>query len=140
VPNPSQFDADSDLLGDHCDHGDSDGDGYPDEDEARHIGTRADYPCGIEWPSNMFDSGLSLNKLDIQDVISFVAPVRRLDTDDQSTRYDARWDVSPGPTSPFASWINIIDITTLLNGTTGSPPMFGGARAFSKACPMPPPA
>lgn len=31
------------------------------------------------WPSNVFDTGLSANKLDIQD-ISFVAPVRRLDT------------------------------------------------------------
>jgi len=107
------------------------------------IGTDPDQACGINgWPSDLTDDGLSANKLDVQDIISFIAPLRRLDTsppDDPA--YSARWDLNPGPGGSFLNHINIGDITTVLNGTPGSPaypPMFGGPRAFGKVCPFPP--
>jgi hypothetical protein len=37
-------------------------------------------------------------------------------------------------------FISIFDITTILNGTPGSPaypPMFAGPRAFGRTCPLP---
>jgi hypothetical protein len=127
-------------VGDHCDPGDADGDGYSDQNEARFIGTRADYPCGVEWPSNLFNGAGSANELDLQDVLSFVVPTRRLDTNPPPppSNYSARWDLVPGPIFPFPKWINITDLTALVNGTTGSPPMFGGQRAYNQMCPQPP--
>jgi len=99
-------------------------------------------PCGEDgWPSDVFSSGLSLNKLDIQDLISFVAPTRRLDKSPGQTGFSKEWDMTPGPNSPFPNFISIFDLTTLLNGVPGSPaypPMFGGPRAFGKDCPFPP--
>jgi hypothetical protein len=137
IPNPLQQNADGDTLGDHCDPGDSDGDGYPDQNEARFIGTRADKPCGVDWPSNLDNSGTSFNKLDVQDLVSFVAPVRRLDSSPPSSAYHPRWDLLPGR-GALAFWINIQDLTSLLGGPTGNPPMFSNTRAFGKVCPFAP--
>jgi hypothetical protein len=107
------------------------------EGQAR-IGTNRGYPCGNPgWPSDIQSTGLSANKLDIQDVVSFTSPVRHLDKSPPNPLYSTRWDLSPGP-APFANWINIADITTLLFATTGNPAMFNGTRAFNKTCPMPP--
>jgi hypothetical protein len=116
---------------------DFDGDEYTDDNEALKIGTNAGYPCGGNgWPSDVFSSGGSANKLNIQDVLSFVIPVRHYDTSPPSSSYDARWDLVPGPTIPFPAHINIVDITALVNGTTGNPPMFNSTRAFDQTCPL----
>jgi hypothetical protein len=64
--------------------------------------------------------------VDINDVLSFIAPVRRLDTSPGESGYDARWDIVPGP-GLFADTVNMEDLTTLI---TFSPPMFSGERAF----------
>jgi hypothetical protein len=120
---------------------DFDGDGYTDDNEALKIGTNPGYPCGIAgWPSDLLSAGLSENKLDVQDIISFIAPVRRLDSSPSPTsNYLARWDLTPGANFPFTNHISIFDITTMLNGVVGSPaypPMLGGPRAFGKDCPL----
>jgi hypothetical protein len=120
---------------------DCDGDGYVDTDEAV-IGTNAGYPCGgTGWPSDLWVQDASANTLDIQDILSFIAPTRLLDTSPgQGSLYDPRWDLAPGPNTPFTDHINIVDITTIFVGDAGSPaypPMFGGARALGLACPVP---
>jgi len=123
--------------------GDDDNDGYSDVNEGA-IGTSPTDPCGYDgWPSNVFDTSPSDNKLDVQDIISFIAPVRRLDTSPPGppSNYHPRWDLSPGPNPPFPNHISIYDITTMLNGVPGSPAypqMLGGPRAFGKECPFPP--
>jgi hypothetical protein len=117
---------------------DFDQDGYTDENEALFIGTNPGYPCGIGgWPSNLNDGGGSANRLDILDVTSFVAPVRHFDRSPDDPGFSARWDIKPGPTG-FPKYINITDVTTLVAGPTGNPPMLNGARAFGKDCPLPP--
>jgi hypothetical protein len=61
--------------------------------------------------------------------------VRYLDTSPgDGSVYDERWDLSPGASFPFTKYINIQDITTLTNGSTGYPPMFGGLTAFGRSC------
>jgi glucose/arabinose dehydrogenase/plastocyanin len=134
--NPSQSDLDLDASGDSCDT-DDDSDGYTDTDEAS-IGTGPLAPCGINgWPSNLNDAGDSANRLDILDVTSFVAPLRRFERSPGDPGFDSRWDIRPGA-SGFPKWINITDITTLTAGPTGNPPMLNGARAFGRDCPFPP--
>jgi hypothetical protein len=142
VANPGQGDADNDGTGDHCDSGDFDGDGYTDEEEARFIGTTPGYPCGFAgWPSNVWDEVPSFNELDISDVTSFMAPTRRLDTSPGDDGFVSRYDLTPGPLFPTGKHINIQDLTTLFNGSAGSPaypPMFHPNRAFGRVCPQPP--
>src|SRR5437899_4055754 len=59
---------------------DTGGDGWSDSDEAL-IGTDPAWPCGnTGWPADLLSSGASANKLDLLDMASFVAPVRRLGT------------------------------------------------------------
>jgi hypothetical protein len=145
VQTREDFDGVLDNDGCHDSPGDDyDLDGYSDENEALKIGTNPAYSCGFAgWPSDLLSTGLSANKLDVQDIISFIAPLRRLDTSPPGppSNYLARWDLAPGPNVPFPSFISIFDITTMLNGTPESPaypPMFGGPRAFGKECPFPP--
>ena len=66
-------------------------------------------------------------KVDLSDVASFLAPMRRVSTSLGQAGFDARWDISPG-SGIFQSTINIQDITAL---ATVAPPMFGGAKAFN---------
>jgi hypothetical protein len=102
------------------------------------IGTSSKDPCGIDgWPSNLNDGGISFNRLDILDVTSFVAPVRRFDTSPGDFGFDSRWDIGPGA-GGLTEFINILDVTTLVSGPTGNPPMLNGARAFGRDCPFPP--
>jgi len=81
--------------------------------------------------------GTSTNKLNVQDIIAFINPKRILDTSPGHPNFNSRFDLSPGK-GAFAQWINIQDITALLNGTTAFPPMFANARAFDKTCPWTP--
>ncbi|HSP55100.1 MAG TPA: hypothetical protein VLS25_05880, partial [Dehalococcoidia bacterium] len=60
----------------------------------------------------------------------FVAPVRRIDTSPGNPNYSQRWDLVPGR-GLFPNWIAINDLTALLSGASGMPPMFGGTRAFN---------
>jgi hypothetical protein len=80
--------------------------------------------------------GLQPNTLNIQDLGSFVVPVRRLGTSPGDPGFSARWDLVPGTT--LGKYINLTDIATLITGSTGYPPMFGGARAYGRTCPLPP--
>jgi hypothetical protein len=133
------FDGVLDADGCHDSPGnDFDGDGYTDDVEALFIGTNAGYPCGnAGWPSDLDSQPLSFNELDIFDLTSFIAPLRRLDTSPPAAAFSPRWDLTPG-TSGFGKHINILDVTTLLGGKTGNPPMFGNTRAFGKVCPLAP--
>ncbi len=122
---------------------DFDGDGYADDVEALNIGTNAGYPCGINgWPSNLFDNPNgavpTVNELTIQDILSFVAPVRHFGTSPPNSLYDKRWDLLPGP-GTLGDYINIQDlIATIAQTPTGYPPMLNGVRAFGQSCPLPP--
>jgi hypothetical protein len=115
---------------------DSDGDGYTNGEEA-HIGTMWNAPCGTDgWPSDLVDAGQSSNKLDVQDMTSFVAPVRRISSSPGDAAYDARWDLVPGGT--VGGQISSTDMAALTFGASGYPPMFAGERAFGKTCPSSP--
>jgi hypothetical protein len=112
---------------------DDDNDGFKDDDEQQHIGTGSLQRCGMHgWPADLYGEGASANTLDIQDLTSFVSPVRRLGTNPGDFGYDPRWNLQPGST--FGPAIGISDLTALLGGTTGNPPMFGGEAAFGKTC------
>ena len=77
------------------------------------------------WPADL-SAGASANKVDLADVLSFVSPVRRLNTSPGDANYDVRWDLTPGA-GAFPETINMQDLTALV---TVTPPMFGGPRAF----------
>jgi hypothetical protein len=125
-------DNDNDGLDDDQDN-DDDNDGYKDEDESNYIGTNAKNRCGAQgWPSDLYTGGASYNTLTVQDLLSFVAPVRRLQTDPGDPAFDPRWDLLPGP--QFGSTISIQDLTSLIAGPTAYPPMFNGQRAFGRTC------
>lgn len=80
----------------------------------------------------------STNRLNVVDLTSFLAPVRRLDTSPGHSNFDQRWNLVPGR-GLFANWIAVNDLTALLAGPTGFPPMLGGAKAFNgPSCPFPP--
>jgi hypothetical protein len=119
---------------------DCDGDGYTGTQEGSIFtpSTNRDQdPCGTDgWPANPFDAPGNANRLDIQDIVSFVAVVRRLDTSPGDVAFDARWDLVPGP-SGGAKHTNIQDITALVAGPTAFPSMFESTRAFEKTCPWP---
>jgi hypothetical protein len=116
---------------------DMDNDGFLKAVE-QYIGTLPDDPCGQNaWPADIFSADMSVNKVDIQDVTNYLAPVRMLDSNvDGSPVGDNRWDLSPGNGGVFPYDINIQDITQIIIST---PPMLEGARAFSgPSCPYAP--
>jgi hypothetical protein len=99
-----------------------------------NIGTETLNNCGSDgWPSNINNSAGTEDELDIFDLTVFLGPMRRLDTSPTSASYNVRWDLTPGR-GGLGAWINIQDITTLLGGVTGNPPMFNNTRAFGKFC------
>jgi hypothetical protein len=80
----------------------------------------------------------SNNRITVNDLTSFLAPVRRLDTSEGDADFDRRWDLVPGP-GPFADDIAVNDLTSLIAGKSGNPPMMNGIRAFNgPSCPWPP--
>jgi hypothetical protein len=83
------------------------------------------------WPSDFASGGLpnSTDKITLTDITSFTALPRKLGTSPSTQNFIRRWDVVPGP-GLFGTYINLNDLTALINGTTGSPPMFG-ERAFN---------
>jgi hypothetical protein len=119
---------------------DTDSDGYTDGNELVYIGTGTNDPCGNDgWPSDLFAStpgGFQYNTLNVQDIGSFIAPVRRMNTSPGDTNFDARWDLVPGST--VGGYIGAPDIAATFTGATGYPPMLNGQRAFGQTCPFPP--
>jgi hypothetical protein len=129
--NPSQANNDSDAYGDDCDT-DDDNDGYADTAETS-IGTGGLSRCGTAgWPSDFVSGGVpdSTNRVNVLDLTSFLAPVRHFNTSPPEPEYADRWDLIPGA-GLFTKVINVTDLTSLIAGTSGYPPMLGGARAFN---------
>jgi hypothetical protein len=139
--NSSQSNMDGDTEGDACDAED-DGDGFTDAAEAWVVTNPLDN-CGSHtasppiysqaWPADIFSTTgavpTTTNKVTIQDLTSYVAPIRRINTDPgppADPGYHVRWDILPGG-GIFSKDINIQDITTLV---TVAPLMFNNVRAF----------
>jgi glucose/arabinose dehydrogenase len=117
---------------------DCDGDGYKGsaEDHVFSPAARGDQDaCGSSrWPADLVGSGLSANKLTIQDIGSYVVPIRYINTDVGTHAGDVRWDVVPGTT--FGDFdINVADLASV---SMVYPPMYGMTRAFNgRICPWP---
>ncbi|HSP55541.1 MAG TPA: hypothetical protein VLS25_08130, partial [Dehalococcoidia bacterium] len=74
------------------------------------------------------------NRVEILDVTSFLAPVRRIDTSPGNPAFSARYDLEPGR-GVLTEYINVVDLARLI---TFAPPMLG-VRAFGgPSCPYPP--
>ncbi|HSP55517.1 MAG TPA: sialidase family protein [Dehalococcoidia bacterium] len=121
---------------------DCDGDGYTGSAESSIFApaTAADqYPCGPDgWPSDLFSAPPGDNRVTVLDLTSFLAPVRRLNTNPGDSGFSRRWDLTPGA-GAFPSDINLSDMTALLAGPTAFPPILAGARALGgPPCPWPP--
>jgi hypothetical protein len=118
-------------------YGDNDGDGYINSRED-HVGTGESDPCGgTGWPSDLVSGGFAPNTFNVQDLASFVTPVRQMGKSPGDPGFSARWDLVPG-TSIGGAHINVMDISATVTGVTGYPPMLDGQRAFGQTCPFPP--
>jgi hypothetical protein len=130
--NPSQANWDADALGDACE--DTDDDGYIDSDEA-HVGTAPGVQCGFNgWPADLWSAGWSGNRVDVQDIVSFLVPTRIIDTSPGNPNYDVRWDLVPGSGGVLTQDINVQDIISII---ILRPPMLGGEKALGQDCPGP---
>ena len=115
---------------------DCDGDGFIGATET-HVTTSDQDPCGGNgWPSDLVPGPWQPNTLNIEDLGSFLMPVRRLGTSAGDAAFDIRWDLMPGSTG--GPTIDIADLAAMINGPSGYPPMFGGLRAYGKTCPYAP--
>jgi hypothetical protein len=102
-----------------------------------HVGTEHTDPCGqTAWPADLVSTGMSTNDIDIQDIGSYVAPIRRINTSPPSDPgFNVRWDLVPG-SGGLGEHINIQDMAEI---SMLYPPMLEGARAFNgPACPYAP--
>ncbi|MEK6967075.1 MAG: NosD domain-containing protein [Nanoarchaeota archaeon] len=153
ISNPNQKNTDKEIqlndtaapffigdnIGDVCDP-DWDNDGFNNTNEVL-IGTNPFDPCGIDgWPADFVNGSIpnSTNRITIADVTSFLAPIRRMNTNLNESPDNKRWDLVPGK-GLFTTDINIQDLTSLIAGPTAFPPMLGGAKAFNgPECPIPP--
>jgi hypothetical protein len=114
---------------------DMDNDGY-DKATEQHVGTNTTDPCGNDgWPADLVGGIFSENRVNIQDLGSYLGPVRYINTNVGTNPGDVRWDVVPGR-GGLGNDINIIDLGNIVSL---KPPMFGGASAFNgPSCPYPP--
>jgi len=86
----------------------------------------------LGWPADLKGSSLSNNRVTVEDLASFVAPVRYYNSNVGTRPGDRRWDLAPG--SGFMTKdINIQDISTLLS----VPPMLGKRALGGPYCPWP---
>jgi hypothetical protein len=120
---------------------DQDGDGFTDEAE-RHVGTNPLGRCGVggvqgdppsaAWPSDFIHGGVpdSTDLINIVDLTSFIAPIRRFDTEPSDQGFASRWDLVPGA-STGNNWIDIIDLVSPFAGSSGYPPMTSGTPVFN---------
>jgi len=90
------------------------------------------------WPSDLASGAFSGNKINIQDLSSFVSPIRYLNQNVGTDPMDVRFDLVPGST--VGAHINVADLAAITSGVSGFPPMLGvGVRAFGgPLCPTPP--
>jgi hypothetical protein len=98
-----------------------------------NVGTNSLDACGInDWPGDL-TSGMppldSTDRINVLDITSFLAPTRHFNTNPDDAAYDARWDIVPGR-DLFTSWINVLDLTTLMVVKPPAPPYNGTMRAF----------
>jgi hypothetical protein len=94
-------------------------------------------PAPVGWPSDLRgESAFSANKVNVTDLGSFIAPVRRFNTDVGAFPGNQRWDLKPG-SGIFPADINIEDLGVLLTAKTGFPPMLEGGRGYLSDCPWP---
>jgi hypothetical protein len=88
------------------------------------------YPWG--WPADVYRQGASQLKINIQDITSYIAPIRRLNTSPWQNGFDVRWDLQPGKGVIYSTWINILDLTTLFVSPYPTiPPFYGVIRPFN---------
>jgi hypothetical protein len=95
--------------------------------------TAAQPPNSSVWPADVYSGAGTPNSTDfvtIQDLTSFLAPVRRLDTSQNDPAYNRRWDLVPG-NGNFLTSINIQDLTNLITVV----PRVLGERAMSSLTP-----
>jgi YVTN family beta-propeller protein len=91
------------------------------------------------WPSDIASSAFSLNKVNVQDLTSFYAPVNYLNTSPPPGSSALRFDLVPGTGGLPPHTVNIVDLAAVTSGASGSPPMLAGSRAFNgPVCPWPP--
>jgi hypothetical protein len=109
---------------------DSDGDGSADDVEA-YAGTNASDNCGAPpnigppspaWTADLHTGSGTTNRLTIQDLATYIAPVRRMNTTPGSAAYKVRWDMNADAV------LNIQDLAAI---SILRPAMFDGARAFN---------
>jgi hypothetical protein len=113
---------------------DDDADGFADADEA-HVGTSAQEQCGTAgFPADTSAAGVSANRVDLLDVTSFLAPVRRIGANVADAPGNARFDLKPGR-GMFSTDINLHDLTTVI---TAKHPLLPG-RAFGGGACVPAP-
>jgi len=93
---------------------DSDGDGFNDSVEklmeTDPLKLCSDAPSSgpsLTWPADLVMTGTSYNKLDILDLSSYIAPIRRLDANLTSPYYDGRWDMN------LDGVIDLVDLSLL---------------------------
>ena len=131
--------ADDAIVDDGCPAGPSQAGAHAEGSSG--IGTYSGDPCGTDaWPADFVSGGIpeSTNRVTITDLTSFLAPIRHFNTSPPEPEYADRWDLVPGA-GLFSTVINISDLTALLGGPSGYPPMLGGVRAFNgPPCPWPP--
>jgi CSLREA domain-containing protein len=115
---------------------DCDGDGFTGATES-HVTTSDQDPCGgTGWPSDLVHGGKQPNAFDIQDLASFMAPVRRFGTSPGHPNYNARWDLASG--NGIGAAIDVRDLAATITGAGGYPAMFNEQRAFGHTCPWAP--
>jgi len=115
---------------------DCDGDGFSGVAEAQ-IGTGDQDPCGDGgWPLDLVTGGFQANTLNIEDLGSYIAPLRHLNTSSGDPGFHVRWDLLP--CSTFGETINLADLGAFVSGAPGYPAMFNGIRAYNAVCPWPP--
>jgi hypothetical protein len=104
-----------------------------------NIGTGLLDPCGTDGnPADFVEGSIpdSTNRVNLADLVSFVAPTRHFGTRPGDAAFDQRWDLVPGKGGPFVPWINITDLAKMV---TVAPPILGGERAFGGPECVPPP-
>ena len=109
--------------------GDTDGDGFADSVES-YAGTAPADNCGPPatlgppspaWTADLSTAGGSVNKIDLQDLGTYVAPVSRLNVTAGSPDYSPRWDLNAD---------GVLNVGDMAEISILHPLMFNGQRAY----------